>query len=269
MKKVWKKLDLRGISRNIDYWHVATYDFNTPALNDSSFTAPNSPLHRPKDLSRSLSWNINQTIRGYLSAGVSSTKLLTGVPLFGHAWYLPSVSGSKWQNFGIKASRRGSCCGPYKRSYGAGYGSISRQCGTFMYSEIVSMDPPVRVYYDKVTQTAIGFMKYKSNDGLVSKGTWFTFNNKNSIEALTNFIAYYQLGGAFVYDLSQDSFNSSGKFTFDLTNTMYEGLQGEASGFICNPMVGCNVCTKCCRLYLTNQFDCDACTAIRCPHPSN
>ena len=82
----------------------------------------------------------------------------------------------------------GSCCGPYKRSYGAGYGSISRQCGTFMYSEIVSMDPPVQVYYDKVTQTAIGFMKYKSSDGLVSKGTWFTFNNKNSIEALTNFI---------------------------------------------------------------------------------
>ena len=58
MKKVWKKLDLGGISRNIDYWHVATYDFNTPALNDSSFTAPNSPLHRPKDLSHSLSWNI-------------------------------------------------------------------------------------------------------------------------------------------------------------------------------------------------------------------
>ena len=60
-KKLWRKLDLGGLSRNIDYWHVATYDFNTPALNESSFTAPNSPLHRPKDLSRTLSWNINQT----------------------------------------------------------------------------------------------------------------------------------------------------------------------------------------------------------------
>ena len=57
-----------------------------------------------------------------------------------------------------------------------------------MYSEMMSLRPPLKVYYDKVTQTVIGFMKYKSNDGLVSKGTWFTFNNKNSIEALTNFI---------------------------------------------------------------------------------
>ena len=57
-----------------------------------------------------------------------------------------------------------------------------------MYSEIMLTQPPPRVYYDKATQTAIGFMKYTSNDGLINKGTWFTFNNKNSIEALTNFI---------------------------------------------------------------------------------
>ena len=55
-----------------------------------------------------------------------------------------------------------------------------------MYSEIVRAKP--QVYYDKTTQTAIGFLKYNSNDGWLKKGTWFTFNNKNSIEALTNFV---------------------------------------------------------------------------------
>ena len=40
------------------------------------------------------SWNVGMivmffhtSVGGYLSAGVSSTKLLPGVPLFGHAWY--------------------------------------------------------------------------------------------------------------------------------------------------------------------------------------
>ena len=174
-----------------------------------------------------------------------------------------------------------------------------------MYSEIMTLQPPPRVYYDKTTQTVIGFMKYDSNDGSVYKGTWFTFNNKNSIKALINFIgkdifiqthslthtplpfppplssppslppplplsAYHQLGGAFVYDISQDSISQfSGKYSFGLMEAVYKGLQGEGSGFICNPVVGCNVCYECCRSYLTNQFDCDACTAIRCPHPPN
>ena len=77
--------------------------------------------------------------------------------------------------------------------------------------------------------------------------------------------AYYKLGGAFVYDVSQDSLDvSSEKFTFELMEAVYVGLQGTTSGYICNPAVGCNVCYECCRSYLTNQFDCDACVAVRC-----
>lgn len=132
--------------------------------------------------------------------------------------YIPINRGSKWQKFGIRATIQGSlqhllcyyvsfsvhactykqelhymsvwyaglCCGPFKITYGARHGKISRRCGTFMYSEIVQAKP--KVYYDKKTQTAIGFLKYNSSDGWLQKGTWFTFNNKNSIEALTNFI---------------------------------------------------------------------------------
>ena len=62
VKKIWRRLDLKGLSRYIDYWHVATYDYTNPALSDSTNTAPNSPLHRPRrDISTALSWNINET----------------------------------------------------------------------------------------------------------------------------------------------------------------------------------------------------------------
>ena len=62
-KRIWRKMDLKMLSRYIDYWHVATYDFTNPALNRSTFTGPNSPLHRPPKLSTILSFNINDTSR--------------------------------------------------------------------------------------------------------------------------------------------------------------------------------------------------------------
>lgn len=73
------------------------------------------------------------------------------------------------------------------------------------------------------------------------------------------------LGGAFVFDISQDSLDSTGReFTYKLMQTVYSGLHGGEAGSICNPAIGCNVCDQCCRSYLTNQFDCDACVAIKC-----
>lgn len=76
----------------------------------------------------------------------------------------------------------------------------------------------------------------------------------------------HNLAGAFVSDLSGDTINfASTQFTFELMGAIYSGLQGGAGeGNVCNPTVGCNVCNTCCRTYLTNQFDCDACVAIKC-----
>ena len=72
------------------------------------------------------------------------------------------------------------------------------------------------------------------------------------------------LRGAFVSDVSEDTIDFSNKeFTYEIMEAVYSGLQG-GGGNICNPAVGCNVCPACCRTYLTNQFDCDACVTIKC-----
>ena len=78
-------------------------------------------------------------------------------------------------------------------------------------------------------------------------------------------IDQYEMGGAFVFDASQDSIDpTTGQFKYELMNSVYAGLHGGQSGYVCNPQVGCNVCTSCCKSYLTNQFDCDACVAVKC-----
>lgn len=70
----------------------------------------------------------------------------------------------------------------------------------------------------------------------------------------------------YVSDVSADTINHSSKeFTFELMGVIYSGIQGGGEqANVCNPTVGCNVCTTCCRSYLTNQFDCDACVTIKC-----
>lgn len=55
-----------------------------------------------------------------------------------------------------------------------------------MYGEIVAAG--AKTYYDQVTQTAIGYVHKTSDDGWTEAGTWISFNDKNSIKAITQFI---------------------------------------------------------------------------------
>lgn len=81
----------------------------------------------------------------------------------------------------------GQCCGPFKDTYGALYGKGSQLCGTYMYSEIRAAGPDY--YFDTQTNTAISYMKSDSQDGWTKAGTWFTYNDKTSIEGITKYIS--------------------------------------------------------------------------------
>ena len=94
------------------------------------------------------------------------------------------------QNLSITSTisyHTGKCCDPFLKSYGAKYGPASHQCGTYMYSEIMSAG--VEYYYDRATQTAIGYAANSSSDGWTERGTWFSYNDRNSIEAITQYIS--------------------------------------------------------------------------------
>ena len=51
----------------------------------------------------------------------------------------------------------------------------------------------VQYYYDQDTQSAIGYLTKDSGDGWTKAGTWFTFNDKSSIKALTKYISKYNI----------------------------------------------------------------------------
>lgn len=58
-----------------------------------------------------------------------------------------------------------------------------------MYSEIIAAG--IQYYYDRATQTAIGYVAENSSDLWTDKGTWFSFNDRNSIQAITQFISKF------------------------------------------------------------------------------
>lgn len=98
------------------------------------------------------------------------------------------MAGNDWQKFGINATIQGECCSPFQHTFGAKGGPASNTCGMYMYSEILAIQD-ARLYYDKLTQTAVGYLKQDSRDGWTKGGTWFSYNNKNSIKAITQYIS--------------------------------------------------------------------------------
>ena len=69
-----------------------------------------------------------------------------------------------------------------------------------------------------------------------------------------------------MFDISEDSLDyKTGQFTYELTNALAAGLNDKDHTNLCAPSLGtCNVCHRCCKFYLTNQRDCDACVIIHC-----
>lgn len=108
----WANVQLKEMSTYVDYWHVMTYDYTVSDIKDSKVTAPNSPLYDPPSTAGIVQWSLNYTgiiciqhvhvhllvsykwqtsifyflVQGYLAAGVPASKILVGIPLYGHTW---------------------------------------------------------------------------------------------------------------------------------------------------------------------------------------
>ena len=63
----------------------------------------------------------------------------------------------------------------------------------------------------------------------------------------------------FAFDASMDVFENG---EYPVVTAIYNTLLG--GGHVCDPTQGCNVCAACCKSYLKDQSDCDACVQAEC-----
>jgi len=216
-------MNLKNATPYVDMWHIMSYDYTVSDLPDADAAtmSPNAPLNNPTG---GLAMSISSTVNDYVAAGVPLNKIMIGLPYYGHAWYQPSlVGGTSWQKFGNKGIIQGKCCGPFAQTYGAQYGKGCQLCGTMMYSEIEAAKPTV--YYDTTSQSTIGFWNSTGADGWTAAGTWISYNDKQSVTAITNYAKSKGLSGVFFFDTSMDSI-SNGQFTYELTNAIADTLGG-------------------------------------------
>jgi chitinase len=215
--------NLAQTTQYVDMWHIMTYDYQVSDIPDSSgsLMSPNAPLYNPTG---GLNESISATVADYLAAGVPKSKIMVGIPYYGHTWYDKALVGTtNWQKFGNKGTIQGECCGPFVNTYGAKYGKGCNMCGTMMYSEVQAAKPTY--YYDTTSQSAIGFWSAEGADGWTEPGTWISYNDLTSVAAITSWSNSQGLSGVFVFDTSMDSI-SNNQFTYDLTNKIADTLGG-------------------------------------------
>jgi chitinase len=278
-----KYIDIPGVSKEIDYWHLMAYDYTVSDLPEmcgdspcfANFTGPNQPLYAPgpgqipahDPVFPSSYWSVNYTVQGYLSAGAPPEKLILGLTFYGHLWYIPNQQN--WQRFGVPAALSHGCYGPFNPTFGAWPGRRARLCGLLIYSEIVDLiDPsnPEENFFDPYTKSDIGYIT--SIDGAHAgedlgnvTPAFVSWNSIKSLETITQYAINTGIGGVFAFDASMDVFENA---KYPVVNAIYNTIHNTSGTNQCDPGKGCTVCAACCKSYLKDQNDCDACVQAEC-----
>lgn len=161
---------LNLIQQYVDYIQLMTYDIHGSW---DIMTGMNAPLYRDPETGFSWEWSVQDTIRLYLNQGVPANKLIMGVPFYGRAYN--QVTNS---NNGLYQSFMGS-------GSAIGYGVLEAN------------------YVNKN-----GFTRYWEPDSkvpwLFNGSQFISYDDAESIGYKTSFIKGNNLGGAMMWELSQD-----------------------------------------------------------------
>ncbi|MDW2800368.1 glycosyl hydrolase family 18 protein [Clostridium boliviensis] len=178
-----KNVELSALAQYLDYANIMTYDLHGTW---DPYTDLLAPLYNNNDYSPQYKTSVDSAVSTWLNAAFPADKLVMGVPFYGYLY--SSVNNS---NNGLY------------QTYG-GANSIS-------YKDIKTN------YLNKT-----GYTRYFHSQSKVPwlfNGTIFiSYEDPESIAYKADYIKSRNLGGAMIWELSQDSNN-------ELLNTLYNGLK--------------------------------------------
>jgi chitinase len=171
------------IAKSVDFINLMTYDIHGGW---DSFTDFNAPLHRDT-ASPQFQWSIEDAVGLWLSQ-IPSSQIVVGIPFYGRRY--GAVKSASSANPGL-------------------YSSFGR-CTTITYQEIVKS-------YLNVSGYNLYFHQTAGVPWLFNGSIFISYEDPSSIGLKTAYIIDNGLGGAMVWELSQDN----GK---TLINAVYDGL---------------------------------------------
>lgn len=171
------KYDAEAIGKVLDHINVISYDFHGPW---EKVTGHNSPLFdRFGD-----KLSIRDAMDEWHKGGVAKSKLIAGLPSYGHGWTLYT------NNSEVGALATGPSPG----------GPFTKEPGVIAYYEVCgSLEKDSVRMYDQLQKSPY----------LVYNQLWFSYDNRKSFNAKLNWIKENGYGGANVWSLDHDDFNGN------------------------------------------------------------
>ncbi|MBH1940597.1 fibronectin type III domain-containing protein [Mobilitalea sibirica] len=176
-------IELNKLHQYVDFANIMTYDIHGSW---EPYTDFNAPLYINNDVSPQFKWSVDASINIWLNAGFTKDKIIMGVPFYGYIY--KSVSN---QNDGLYQT--------YSGSASINYANIAAN------------------YLN-----APGFVRYYHQESMVpwlfDGSTFITYDDEQSIGLKAEYINTKGLGGAMIWELSQDPNRV-------LLNALYNGLK--------------------------------------------
>jgi len=176
--------EVAGIAAAVDYVSIMAYDFHFYQLLQPA-TGHNAPLFASKpDRGYFATLNTNFSAHFWLDRGLPKSKLLLGIPVYGHGYRLqdPEVHG---------------LYAPAAGKWGNGYVHYADVCSLLASNATEVWDEFALAPY------------------LFSGGVWVSFENVRSIAAKAAYVRSLDVAGAMTYDLGFDDWSGKcgeGKF---------------------------------------------------------
>lgn len=190
--------DVPTLNEHLEWVSVMSYDYHGSW---DDMTGHIAPIYGyPGD--GHPTFNVNYTVNYLLEAGLSSDRLMMGLPLYGKSFTLQDPS-----NHGLNAPASAGTAGPYTRT-----------AGTLAYYEICESINQGGWTIVQDEQHRMGPYAYKGNQ-------WVSYDDEGSLALKAQFIKDYNLAGAMVWDLAYDDFhNNCGGGQNPMLHTIKENL---------------------------------------------
>jgi chitinase len=168
-------IELSRIEPLLDFINVMTYDYHAAPgktnFNAPLYSAPNDPTP---------GWNVDASMISFVKGGVPASKLLVGVPFYGHAYgQVPNVNGGLFQP-GTQ--------NPSGWKQGDGDWRVLAQTRLNDPCYVRHWEPTARVpwLYDSTS------------------GTWVSYDDPESVAAKAAYVRERGLGGVVIWELGGD-----------------------------------------------------------------
>lgn len=172
--------DIREINSYADYVNIMTYDFHfySPSTPQTGLNAPLYRRHDEESIFGTL--NINASVHFWLAQGLEKSKIVIGLPTYGHSFQLVNPFNNK---LGAPAAN-------YGRVGMVGFASYSEICWFRRHN----------IYVHQVYDVE------SCSPYLYASTEWISYEDERSLECKANYIKENGFGGAMIFSLNTDDF---------------------------------------------------------------